>query len=1078
LNPRRSLTRLALLLALILVALGAASASASAAVIWKLSSVSNTTVAPGESLDFAVFIDNLGDVGTEGAEATFTATFPEQMTVQSAETQTGAKEIGDSFGMACTFESHSVTCNGPAHFNAPGRGELHIVVSVDPAAGGTLTASYEISGGGAPQAARWADPVTVTATEPGFGIEAFDAAAVDKGGAPEMQAGAHPYEFTTSIDFNSHTDKDAGPRYPAGDARDVTVLLPPGFVGSTAGVGRCTVGELAFGTGANAQPLCLPESQVGVMNLRIDQGESTRVPVFNMVPPPGVPARFGIDISGSLIILDTTLVRHEGEYRLAVSGTEIPQALAVNGNTFTFWGVPSDQSHERVRSCPGSGPPSTGGPFCPSPDPPKAFFRNPTSCSAQGLPTAVRADSWQEPGKFKEVTVRSHELPGYPWAPEEWGPEAGTEGCDAVPFEPMLDLDLTTDKADSPTGLAVDLGVPQDCWKPQASVAAVEAAICQSDLKAATVTLPEGLVLNPSAAAGREGCSAAEFGVVSPQGQVAVAFDEAPVSCPDASKIGTVTVETPLLDETLGGTVYLARQSENPFGSLLALYLVIEGQGIRIKQAGRIELGPNGRLTTTFDGAPQTPFESLRLELDGGPRAPLRTPAACGTYTAGATLTPWSGNGAVQRQSSFEITEGCGGGFDPKLSAGTENPLAGKYSPFNLQLSRADGTQELGKLQVSLPPGLVSTLRGYSYCPDSVLAAISSDPGTGKGQEASPSCPANSRVGSATVGAGAGVNPFYTQSGRAYLAGPYKGAPVSLAVVAPAVAGPFDLGSVVVRNAIHIDPTTAQLTIASDPLPQVLHGIPLDLRDVRVRYDYTLNPTSCEPFQIGSQITSTQGAIASPSVHFQAAGCDRLGFKPRLSLALKGPTHRAAHPALRAVLRTRPGDANIGATTVLLPKTELLENAHIRTICTRVQYAAAGGEGAGCPKGSVYGYARAWTPLLAEPLEGPVYLRSNGGERELPDLVAALDGQIHVDVVGYIDSVHQRIRNRFAIVPDAPVSKFELTMQGGRKGLLANNTELCRARPRAGAHFTGQNGKATDIRPAVRLRCKKGARRH
>jgi hypothetical protein len=258
-----------------------------------------------------------------------------------------------------------------------------------------------------------------------------------------------------------------------------------------------------------------------------------------------------------------------------------------------------------------------------------------------------------------------------------------------------------------------------------------------------------------------------------------------------------------------------------------------------------------------------------------------------------------------------------------------------------------------------------------------------------------------------------------------------------------------------------------------------VHGIPLDLREVRFDLDrdrFIVNPTSCEPKRFSSEIVSTEGRSAAPSSHYQAAGCDRLGFKPRLSLQLKGQTHRAAHPRLRAVLRARPGDANIGSATVLLPKTELLENAHIRMICTRVQYAAAGGEGAGCPKQSVYGYARAWTPLLDQPLQGPVYLRSNGGDRELPDLVASLDGQIHVDLVGYIDSVKARIRNRFAIVPDTPVSKFELTMLGGKKGLLANNTNLCRAKPHARALFEAQNGRLADLRPLVKTQCKKGGK--
>ncbi len=417
-----------------------------------------------------------------------------------------------------------------------------------------------------------------------------------------------------------------------------------------------------------------------------------------------------------------------------------------------------------------------------------------------------------------------------------------------------------------------------------------------------------------------------------PVGQADANFETEKTNCPERSKLGSLSIKTPLLDHEIPGSVYLAQQGQNPFGSLLALYLVANDpiSGVNVVLPGRIDTDPaTGQITTTFDDNPQLPFEALHLELKSGPRAPITAPSTCATYTTHSTFTGWSGK-VVQGESSFSINQNCGGGFNPKLSAGTQNPLAGTTSPFSLRLTREDGTEELGGLSLTLPPGLSGYLKGIPYCPDAALTAVSGALGTGVGQEASPSCPAASQVGTVTVGAGAGVNPFYTSSGRAYLAGPYKGAPLSLAVVAPAVAGPFDLGSVVVRNALRIDPVSAQIIAVSDPLPQILHGIPLDLRDVRVnlnRPDFTLNPTSCEPMQIGSSIASTTGATANPSSHFQVAGCDRLGFKPKLSLKLSGATHRAAHPALRAVLTMpRKGtSANISGASVLLPTTELLE---------------------------------------------------------------------------------------------------------------------------------------------------------
>ena len=602
--------------------------------------------------------------------------------------------------------------------------------------------------------------------------------------------------------------------------------------------------------------------------------------------------------------------------------------------------------------------------------------------------------------------------------------------------------------------------MPQTCWQQRD-------AICQADLRDAEVKLPAGMSINPASAMGLGACSAQQVGLATPVGASPIHFDEAPAACPESSKLGAVEIDTPLLEKPLKGAAYLAKQGENPFGSLLALYLVAEGSGVIVKQAGEIEVGAGGQLTTVFHDTPQVPFSDVHVELFGGSRAPLRTPATCGTYTAEATLTPWSGNPASVVGSSFDIT-GCGaGGFSPSFEAGTENPLAGITSPFALRLQRNDGTQELGGLRLTLPEGLIGYLKGLSYCSDAVLNAISTDRGTGAAEEASPSCPASSQVGTVTVGAGAGPTPFYTSAGRAYYAGPYKGAPVSLAVVTPAVAGPFDLGSVVVRNAIYVDPTTSQLTVVSDPLPTELHGIPLDLRDVRVnvnRDHFTRNPTSCDEMQVTSTIASTQGATASPSQRFQVAGCERLGFKPRLSLRLSGGTKRADHPALTAVLRPRPGDANISRVEVALPHTEFLAQNHIRTICTRVQFAADS-----CPAGSVYGTVTAASPIFDYPLYGNVYLRSSS--HPLPDMVLKLKGPasqpIEIVTVGRIDSKNGGIRTTFENIPDAPLTKVVLRMPGGKKSLLENSTNICRTVPHASAKLDAHNGKFRDFSPPL-----------
>jgi len=1082
---------LATLLGLVVLAATPAlpAAGAAPAAGWQIASSSNTTVDPGDELTYFVDLANRTEAESSGPY-TVTTTLPGGLTAVSAGDANPFVGLGFDCGSVLGMSTIECTTGYAAYPDLIE--ELAITVAVDPDAAGVKTAGFEVSGGGLTNAAT-ADPVTVSAAPPVFGIDAFDTRLTEADGAPSTQAAEHPYLYSTVIDLNTATDPSptgnpfdpaltVGPHQPVEPVKDIAVELPPGLVGNPSHAARCTSAELANSQGANALSLCPPESQVGTVTLMINGGRLGNllgpIPLFNMAPPPGAPARFGFNAAGILISIDTS-VRSDSDYGLTATSRNTSEGLPIVGSVVDFWGVPAAPDHGAERACPGTGGAGLpGNGSCSTTSAPAAFFRNPTSCGSS-MATTANASSWFHPDTYDSRTSYMHEGPGYPYAPEDWGARIGFDGCDQVPFEPSLTVAATTQAADSPTGLIVDASIPQGCWEEKASAEEAEEAICQADLKDAMVKLPAGMSLNPAAANGRSACSPAEVGLTTPLGATPIHFDKTRISCPEASKLGTVEIETPLLDHSLQGGLYLAAQRANPFKSLLALYLVVEDPqtGTTIKLAGHVVADErSGQLATSFDENPQLPFSNLHLRLFGGPRAALRTPAACGAYATKATLAPWSGNPPVNLTSSFQITQGCGGGFDPKLSAGTRTPTAGAYSPFDLRLTRADASQELGALRVTLPPGLVGSLRGYSYCPDSVLAAISGAPGAGRGEEASPSCPASSRVGSATVGAGAGPSPFYTDSGRAYIAGPYKGAPVSLAVVAPAVAGPFDLGTVVVRNAIRIDPTTAQLTVDSDPLPSILHGIPLDLRDVRVQYDKTVNPTSCEPMSFASTVTSTQGATASPSAYFQAAGCDRLGFGPRLSLRLFGPTHRAAHPALRAVLRTRPGDANIGKATVILPRTELLENAHIRTICTRVQFDAGPGGGAECPKGSVYGHARAWTPLLDRPLQGPVYLRANGGQRELPDLVAALDGQIHVDLVGYIDSVNERIRTRFLTAPDAPVSKFELRMQGRGKGLLANNTELCRAKPRASAFFEGHNNRLVERQPPVRVGCGGGRR--
>jgi hypothetical protein len=1056
--------------AVLLLAVGSAT-TASAAVhgpAWQVFSSANTTASPGGTLEYFLNVQDVGDEPTDGSQYELTATLPPNLTGVSIVSEAGEWACSDPVGAS------TISCTNSEAVKAHARGfePLVLTAEVGPTATGTVTAHFVVSGGGA-GSAETVDPTRITVEPVVYGIDAFDGLVADSSGHVSTQAGAHPDSITTWIDFNRSTNPNPfiGANWPVEPTKDIFVNLPPGFIGNPTITGRaCTVPELAQG-GVEPRPICPAASQVGVTGVAFNgsfrAGDTT--PVFNMVPPPGVPARFGFNIAGSLIFLDAEL-RSGGDYGLSIDARDISEGLPLVGTKVTFWGVPADPSHDLERACPGNPAPWDNGGFtCPSDAPRLAFLRNPTSCTAPKR-TSIRFDSWFHPEEIHEDSFVSHEPPGYPRSPADpttpWGLPVGTTGCEEVPFEPSIAVRSTDNQADSPTGLEFDLTMPQND-DPE--------SISQADVRTARTTLPAGMTVNPAAADGLVGCSQGEVGLDNAQ----------PPTCPDASKIGTVEIVSPDLEEPLTGSIYQAVQFDDPSHSLLAFYTVAEGSGVTVKLAAHVERDPRtGQLTTVFDDNPQLPFDRYSLRFDGGSRGVLVNPPTCGTATTQAVFTSYARpEEAVERQSSFQITQGPNGSpcpdgplaFAPKLSGGSASPLAGAATPFLMRLTREDGEQRFSGVSVKPPAGLSAYLKGVPYCSESALASVSSAPGTGAGQLAAPSCPAASQIGTVSAGTGAGPLPFYVDTGKVYLAGPYKGAPLSLAIVVPAVAGPLDLGSVLTRAAVNVDPETARLTVISDPLPQLIEGIPLDVRDLRVsinRDHFALNPTSCDPTTIETALTGSEGATASPSQHYQLGECGALAFKPKLTLRLKGKTKRTGHPALRATL-TMPQkgpNADIAKAAVTLPHSEFLAQAHIRTICTRVQYAAGGGGGAECPKGSVYGHARAFTPLLDQPLEGPVYLRSSN--HPLPDLVASLGGQIHIDLVGRIDAPNGGIRNTFEAVPDAPVSKFVLTMQGGGKGLLENSTDLCRGTHRATARFDGQNGKLHDLRPRVRADCR------
>jgi hypothetical protein len=1067
-------------LATMLAAAFAVPASATtAAPAWSIRSLAVPTnfIPGGESGRYELMAVNHGGSATDGSPITFIDTLPAGLTVKgvtlnlrSSLDGTGTHDFGPSLCsvekpeaaeiVSCTIPEELPETPDPTLVEASEVLRLVIRVSTPLAAAGeTLTNVAQVQGGGTVPASTSSQ--NEASPEPAAaGFMDFRAALLGTDGLPIGQPGSHPYQYLTSFAVNTRPVAPGaiGEFRPAGgDIKDVSVALPPGLVGNPTATSRCTAQQFNTSHTINTdfgatftRNDCPDGSVVGMVVVQQleGQGETVPLPLYNLAPPVGMPAQFGFQVLGAPFYIDTAL-RTGGDYGVTATLRNTTEVNRVTAADVMVWGVPSDPSHNAVRgSClnpvPKLFPFSLGS--CPAGLVVEPFLRLPTSCE-EPLATKMSFDTWTNPGAFVDAAST----------------EPAPVNCAPLDFSPGILAKPHTTVADSPSGLRFNLHLPQnnDPTLP-----------AEADLRDAVVTLPEGVTVNPASANGLAGCSPAQVDLNGP----------GPANCPDASKVGSVKIDTPLLDHPVPGAVYVATQHHNPFDSLLAIYIVVHDpqSGVVVKLAGHVVPDPNtGRLTTRFDNNPQLPFEDLTVEFFDGPRAPLRTPGTCGHYTTTTELKPWSAPESgpdATPSDSFTVGGAPGGGpcagseaaqpHRPSFSAGTAAPVAASYSPFAMHLQREDGSQNLRSVKVVMPPGLVGKLAGIPYCPESSIIAAGFR--AGLAERASPSCPAAGEVGTVTAGAGAGPNPVHVL-GRAYLAGPYKGAPISLAIVTPAVAGPFDLGTVVVRAALNVHPETAQVTVVSDPIPTILQGIPLDVRSISVnvgRPRFTLNPTNCEAMSVGGQAISLLGQPASLADRFQVGGCRGLGFKPRLYTHLFGGTSRGDHPSLRAVLKTRSGDANIGRAAVALPHSEFLDQGNIRTVCTRVQFAAGQ-----CPVGSIYGHAVAETPLLDEPLRGPVYLRSS--DNLLPDLVVALRGPerqpIEVRLVGRIDSVGGGIRSTFDLVPDAPVSKFVLTMQGGaKKGLLVNSTNVCMGRHPVKAKFNGQNGRPYDFHPALR----------
>lgn len=938
---------------------------------------------------------------------------------------------------------------------------------------------------------------------------------------PVTQAGAHP-DGTVSFRFRRAADGGGGSL--DGNVKNIVVGLPLGFVGNPEALPKCPAVAAQ-----SLPPACGPESQVGMSTLLLyPSAEQVRThPIYGIEARDTVTAEFTISSVANLFNVPLTARgRTNSDYGVDTLALLIPSFIPLQGTQTTLWGVPWAAEHDKYRvdsptffsdtnamiELEGHSPAEGAQSYDPAWGPIKPFLTTPTSCSS-GTPTLfMQADSWQNPvsfgGAYAEVSA----------------PTEPITGCDKLEFDPQTTLRPTVEVADSPSGLDVRLSIPQNNDPPAAipgnpdlahdpaddsgapAYWRSDAGLARAHLRNTTVRLPQGTSFNPAAANGIEGCTTKQIGLVSTN---PTTFDNDPVQCPESSKIGGLEIVSPLLADPLEGAVYAAPQNDNPYpGSLTSVYMVSqdEERGLSIKLSGKVDLDPRtGQISTTFLDNPQLPFDEFRLRFKDGPRAPLNTPPVCGQFRNGGELVPWSypdSGPATAIQDPFDIaampnglacvTEPEDRLFRPGFEAFSTNPVAGAATEFALRVTREDGTQEVSALGLDMPAGLIANLSQTPYCPEAAIASVSQR--TGLAETISPSCPAASRIGTVNSLAGAGSMPLPT-SGNLYLAGPFDPdgsgpkppAPLSILAVVPAIAGgtpgapAFDLGNVAIRSAAYLDSDDAEVHISSTPLPYIVGGVPLRVRRIAVNIDkpgFMLNPTDCSEMAVGGQLGGAADPldpsddVALPVANrFQVGGCERLPFKPRLTLRFKGGTKRGDYQRLRAVLRPRPGDANISRAAVTLPRSAYLAQENMGTICTRVRFAANQ-----CPKRSQYGIATAVSPLLAEPLSGPVYLRSSNNV--LPDLVASLGGQVDIELVGRIDSVRGKgIRSTFEVVPDAPVTKFTLDMFGGRRSLIVNSTNICRFAGRATVRFSAQNGRRLSFRPKVANSCSKKRRR-
>jgi uncharacterized repeat protein (TIGR01451 family) len=1033
----------ALQIALITLSFSAVSASADTGrAQWAVTSVSRpTNFSPGDETgddSYIVLVTNTGDAASEGP-VTVTDELPPGISfdVAGASGEDGlavAHKSPASAGFTCV--PNDCTYSGSV---VPGD-TLTIKFSVDVRsnAAPVETNVVRVSGGGAPDA-QMSTPTTISSTSAGFGISAGGAAAA----LSSTQAGAHP-DFATLLAFNTVNPRGSL----AGDLKDTTAELPPGFAGDLTDMPVCQGATFL-------QEECPVNSQVGIISIATVGSQTALEPVYNLVPDPGALAKLGFAIP-RVFHFEGDVSLRPGDYGLTTTFANANEIFTeVDGVSLTVWGVPTAKIHDPLRWKSSS---TAGvGEFGASVEAGSApFFTNPTSCPETPLEERIRVSSWQEPTN-----------------PIDSGPVhfGSIGGCDRLGMDPSLTAELTTSKAYSPSGLNLNMSIPQTYDNPS--------GLATSTLKRAVVALPEGVTVNPSAGAGVGACAEAQFNEEPIQ--------QTPgVGCPDNSKLGTVKIESPAIREPVEGSVFLAQPYANRFGSLLALYIVarIPNRGVLVRSAGEVKADlTTGRLVTTFDDLPPLPFNQLLFKFIQGQTSPLVSPSGCGEYAVRAELTPASApeaNPLVPVIRPFPISSAFDGGpcpaggtapFAPQVLAGTQTNEAGTYSPMYIRVLRNDGEQEITRFSAQLPAGLTANLTGVPFCSDVAIALARLR--TGAQEEAQPSCPAASQIGHTLVGAGVG-SVLAQAPGRVYMAGPYNGAPFSIVAITSAKVGPFDLGTVVVREALKIDPTTALVTVdatASDPIPHIIDGIVVHVRDIRVYVDrpsFSLEPTSCEHMRFAVTVSGSGADFVSPTDDvpvtvddpFQVADCQALRFKPGFKASTSGKTSRTRGASLSVKL-TYPKapqgtQANIRSVKVDLPKQLPSRLSTLQKACPDTTFEA---NPASCPGGSKVGVASAITPILPVPLVGPAYFVSHGGAK-FPELIIVLQGYgVTIDLHGETFISKAGITSStFRSVPDQPVSSFQLTLPRGSNSALAANGNLCKIKLKMPTAFTAQNG--------------------